>query len=663
MEAARDAHRLIEITGKPGVGKSWVLRHLAERQAREGHVIVLDPIGTPDGGWAALGQRLNVPGTARDFLGDIAASGGGVLFIDGVEMFATAERRRTVNDVLREVASIEGFSVVISTRPDQGVEGGNWLAEDALSVLGAPHPVIVGELDDDEVAVLIALAPELRVLLAADHPAAAISRNLYRLTQLLKVPSSVDIRTEAALADHWWKSADGAKLQDVRAAQRILTDLAEAALAGRDTIDATTDSSARDHLLRSLTLNEPTRDKLAFYHDVLRDWAIGARLNEDLSLPDGLDLTFPPSPRVARGIEFAGRLALEKGTDGSDWQALLAALSRTGAHDAWRRQALLAIVRSELSAELLARCSAALLAQGGALLVELCTAITAVETMSTAALFAQMRTAGVNVPEGQTSLRAATSPSAPAVLMWCFAHEAEIPIQAIGAVVKLVEIQFFLAMTVSAYGQAAASMLFKWLIQLDLRTRAITIPSPVDVPRLEGQVRQRLDDGRLTDGQGRTVDFTNTIIVLTSNLGSQFIAGLADDEPVEKVEDQVMDIVRAHFRPEFLNRLDEVILFHRLGATHMAPIVDIQVARIGKLLKDRKVTLDLTDGARAWLGRVGYDPVYGARPLKRAVQRYLQDPLADLILRGAVPDGSTVRVEPGEKCLDLEVVEQLPKAA
>nr|WP_087574701.1 ATP-dependent chaperone ClpB [Sphingomonas sp. CDS-1] len=166
---------------------------------------------------------------------------------------------------------------------------------------------------------------------------------------------------------------------------------------------------------------------------------------------------------------------------------------------------------------------------------------------------------------------------------------------------------------------------------------------------------QVLDDGRLTDGQGRTVDFTNTIIVLTSNLGSQFIASLADDEPVEKVEDQVMDIVRAHFRPEFLNRLDEVILFHRLGAAHMAPIVDIQVARIGKLLKDRKVTLDLTDRARAWLGRVGYDPVYGARPLKRAVQRYLQDPLADLILRGEVPDGSTVRVDEGDGALKLSI--------
>jgi ATP-dependent Clp protease ATP-binding subunit ClpB len=166
---------------------------------------------------------------------------------------------------------------------------------------------------------------------------------------------------------------------------------------------------------------------------------------------------------------------------------------------------------------------------------------------------------------------------------------------------------------------------------------------------------QVLDDGRLTDGQGRTVDFSNTLIILTSNLGSQFLSQVADDQEVSSVEPQVMEIVRGHFRPEFLNRLDEVILFHRLAAEHMAPIVDIQVARVQKLLTDRKVTLDLTDAARAWLGRVGYDPVYGARPLKRAVQKYLQDPLAELILSGEVRDGATVRVDEGDGRLELAV--------
>jgi ATP-dependent Clp protease ATP-binding subunit ClpB len=159
---------------------------------------------------------------------------------------------------------------------------------------------------------------------------------------------------------------------------------------------------------------------------------------------------------------------------------------------------------------------------------------------------------------------------------------------------------------------------------------------------------QVLDDGRLTDGQGRTVDFTNTLIILTSNLGSQYIANLPDDQSIESVEPQVMDIVRGHFRPEFLNRLDEIILFHRLSQANMAPIVDIQVGRVQKLLTDRKVTLELTDAARSWLGRVGYDPVYGARPLKRAVQKYLQDPLADAILRGDVADGVTVKVDEGD---------------
>ena len=166
---------------------------------------------------------------------------------------------------------------------------------------------------------------------------------------------------------------------------------------------------------------------------------------------------------------------------------------------------------------------------------------------------------------------------------------------------------------------------------------------------------QVLDDGRLTDGQGRQVDFTNTLIILTSNLGSQYLANLDEGQDVASVEPQVMDLVRAHFRPEFLNRLDEIILFHRLGQQHMAPIVDLQVARVARLLADRKITIDLTDAARRWLGRVGYDPVYGARPLKRAVQRHLQDPLAEKLLGGEIPDGHTVHVDEGDGALTFLV--------
>jgi ATP-dependent Clp protease ATP-binding subunit ClpB len=166
---------------------------------------------------------------------------------------------------------------------------------------------------------------------------------------------------------------------------------------------------------------------------------------------------------------------------------------------------------------------------------------------------------------------------------------------------------------------------------------------------------QVLDDGRLTDGQGRVVDFSNTLIILTSNLGSQYLANLGDDGKVADIEDQVMDVVRGHFRPEFLNRLDEIILFHRLAMEHMAPIVAIQVKRVQKLLDDRKITLDLTEAALRWLGRVGYDPVYGARPLKRAVQRYLQDPLAEMLIEGKVSDGAILKVDEGDGELQIDL--------
>lgn len=174
---------------------------------------------------------------------------------------------------------------------------------------------------------------------------------------------------------------------------------------------------------------------------------------------------------------------------------------------------------------------------------------------------------------------------------------------------------------------------------------------------------QVLDDGRLTDGQGRTVDFSNTIIILTSNLGSDLIAALPDDKDVESVREGVMEAVRGAFRPEFLNRLDEVILFHRLNQSHMAGIVDIQVARVERLLEQRKISLDLDPSASEWLAKVGYDPVYGARPLKRAVQRYLQDPLADMILSGALPDASDVHVSDGDGALRLTVKSQAIAAA
>jgi ATP-dependent Clp protease ATP-binding subunit ClpB len=155
---------------------------------------------------------------------------------------------------------------------------------------------------------------------------------------------------------------------------------------------------------------------------------------------------------------------------------------------------------------------------------------------------------------------------------------------------------------------------------------------------------QVLDDGRLTDGQGRTVDFRNTIIVLTSNLGSEYLATLPPDEDVASVRGEVMDAVRAAFRPEFLNRLDEILIFRRLSRQDMTSIVAIQLARLQQLLDERKIALKIDDKAKEWLADQGYDPVYGARPLKRVIQHELQNPLAQMILAGTVREGDTVSV-------------------
>jgi ATP-dependent Clp protease ATP-binding subunit ClpB len=174
---------------------------------------------------------------------------------------------------------------------------------------------------------------------------------------------------------------------------------------------------------------------------------------------------------------------------------------------------------------------------------------------------------------------------------------------------------------------------------------------------------QVLDDGRLTDGQGRTVDFKNTIIIMTSNLGADYLTQLGENDEVEKVRDQVMDVVKASFRPEFLNRVDEVILFHRLHRKEMGAIVEIQLTRLARLLTERKIVLELGQDARDWLADKGYDPIYGARPLKRAIQRYVQDPLSEKLLSGEFADGARIQVAAGSDRLLFSARNQEAEAA
>jgi len=164
---------------------------------------------------------------------------------------------------------------------------------------------------------------------------------------------------------------------------------------------------------------------------------------------------------------------------------------------------------------------------------------------------------------------------------------------------------------------------------------------------------QVLDDGRLTDGQGRTVDFRNTILIMTSNLGSEFLANQAEGEDIEAARPMVMEVVRRHFRPEFLNRIDEIILFKRLGRGEMDNIVGIQLQRVEKLLADRRMSIALDPAAMHWLAEKGYDPVYGARPLKRVIQKELVDPIARKLLAGELEDGSVIQVGAGAEGLEI----------
>lgn len=489
VDDASDAHRFVEVRGDPGVGKSWVLRHLAERVARQAPIIVLDRDATPPGGWLPFSNALGIPGSAVDFLTDLAASGGEMLFIDGLDMFDDVGRQRTIAELMRAASAIPDFKVIATTRTAGNIDVELWLDDQIVAAMGGAYPIQIGPLSEDEIATLVDQAPDLRSLLDPKHPAAGLTRNLYRMSRLLKVPSATGIRTEAAMAGFWWRTADGAPANDVRAAQRLMAALATSALKGEGGLEVAEDSAARSHLIGALTLREVRRDRLDFYHDVLRDWAIGSFIAEHPQRLTALDLSVPVSPRIARGIEFAARLALESGADCSGWIQLLGQLSVPGAHGSWRRQAILALSRSDAGYELLEKCSAGLLADGAALLVELCTTIAAVETVATADLMTMPDGTKVDMPR---SYRTDVTGSAIVVLRWVLAHVAEIPMSAIGAVVDLVNIQLYLLKHLQLFANQTAVMLFGWLRQLDVHDAEVTIPDEQNLGRTASDGRSSM---------------------------------------------------------------------------------------------------------------------------------------------------------------------------
>ncbi len=428
IHTACDEGRYVEIRGNAGVGKSGVLRHFAEQVATEGQVIVLSPSRTIPKGWLALKSALGFDGSAHALLSDLATDGGAILFIDNLDSFGV-EERLTVIDLVREAAKVPHFLIIATARQSFGVDEPNWLPIDVLNQLGRATPVVIGELSDSEINELRDSAPRLKALLANNHPARDVVRNLFRLARLAEQASDDPIpRTEIDMAEQWWKSADG-KDTGRRERARVIRAMAERALSLAGPVDVSTHPATPiEALVASGTLRDLGNDRMIFRHDVLREWAIANLLFTDATLVERLPFDRPASSSLARGVELAARMMIERATDSISWHTLLTSLSRDGAHGTWRRAALLALVHSEVGTDLLKRASTHLLADDAKILKELIRTMMAVdvepitERLAAAGADPKVIPVNLNVPRGASWLR---------LLTWLLILDKDLPAVAI----------------------------------------------------------------------------------------------------------------------------------------------------------------------------------------------------------------------------------------
>jgi hypothetical protein len=435
IHAALDGNRYIEIRGDAGVGKSGILKHLAEQLATEAQVVVLSPYRTIPRGWVAMRAVLGFEGTAHDLLIDLATDGGAILFIDNLD-FYDEEARKTIVDLVRGAASVPGFVVIATARRNFGVEEPSWLPVDALTNLGRAEPIVIGELSEVEIGEMRYAAPWLAPLLADNHPARDVTRNLFRLARLASQPSDESVpRTEIDMAEQWWQTADGKRDGDHRDRMRLLKALAVQAISSAEALDVSDcPPRAVNALVASETLRDFGNDRVAFRHDVLREWAIGNLLHSDPAMIEGFPLDRPAPAALARGAELASRMTLERSADSIRWQSLVDRLSRESTHGSWRRAALLALVRSEIGPELLGRVSDFLFADRARVLRELIRIVMAVDSEPASKLLAAVGVApemippGLNVPSGPYWFR---------LIRWLLSLGQSLPAAAIPDVVDL----------------------------------------------------------------------------------------------------------------------------------------------------------------------------------------------------------------------------------
>ena len=430
VRSALTRGRYVEIRGDGGVGKSGLLKHFAQQLANEARIIVLSPKRTTGGGWTAMRSVLGLDGSARSLLVDLAGSGGATLFLDGLDDFSDDERL-TARDLVRAASEVPGFDVIATARRDFGLEEPNWLPTTALERLGRVEPVMVGELTVAEVRELEAIAPELGALLAEAHPARAVTRNLFRLSRLANRPVDAEVpRTEVDMAEQWWKSADGAHDALRRDRTRVLRNLSEQTLDRREPLDTKSHPApAVDALVQSQTLRDLGDDRMAFYHDVLRDWAVANLLYFHPDFQGRLPLTQLAPSSLVRGVELAARMALERNSDASRWRGLLAKVSHEDVHHSWRRAVLLAPVRSEIDIAPLNAVSDMLLIDHGRVLRELIGIVLAVDGRAATELAGEM-----NIRE---DLYVPAAPSWIRLVRWLLTVVDKIPGKAIPDVVRV----------------------------------------------------------------------------------------------------------------------------------------------------------------------------------------------------------------------------------
>lgn len=427
--------RYIEIRGEPGVGKSGVLRQMAELMLREGQVIVLSPSRCPAKGGTAFCSHIGFQGSPRELLAELAADGGATLFIDNLDFYDEGAKA-TVIDLMRAAAGIAAMSVIATARLGFGIDDADWLPVDALSTLKRSNAVVITDLSEGERDELRVKAPTLAPLLAPEHAARRVSSNLFRLDRLARRPAAEQaVRTEVDLADLWWNLADGVKDVGLRDRRRLLTSMGQHALAHQAAYDSTGDSSpAVEALVASGSLRDLQRDRLEFQHDVLREWAIGFTLHEDPKLINSLPLEKPTSAAMARGIELAARLSLERADGDDKWRALLQQTSRPGAHRSWKRYVLLAVIHSEAADSLLLRAQPALLSGKAELLKELVGTVSTVEVKSMAEMLAGQAVVLTTI---QSSIRVPRGEGWQSLIGWLLKLGIALPAIAIPDVVKM----------------------------------------------------------------------------------------------------------------------------------------------------------------------------------------------------------------------------------